>query len=169
MNIKELEFLEQSNFIEGVHDSISLDQAVLAWNYILSKDVLTIENVLDTHNILMLHQNIDQKDKGQFRRCPVWIGGVEKKPWYLTEQVDNWIFLMNTIVEHKEVAIKDADFEQKPFGRTTHVMYEGIHPFIDGNGRTGRIFLNWLRVKCGLEVLIIREEERREYYNWFKC
>ena len=50
-----------------------------------------------------------------------------------------------------------------------HITYEKIHPFVDGNGRTGRIFMNWQRIKAGLPILIIHEgEEQKEYYKWFR-
>lgn len=49
-----------------------------------------------------------------------------------------------------------------------HVEYEIIHPFVDGNGRTGRMFMNWERLKGGLPILVIHEgEEQQEYYKWF--
>ena len=164
MKLDELEFLEQSNFIEGVHDSVSLDQAVLAWNYILSKNVLTIENVLDTHNILMLHQDIDQKDKGQLRRCDVQVGGNVKLSWTSVP------FALDMWIEHIGF-IKDIKYDKKDhetMSRSLHVQYEDIHPFIDGNGRTGRIFMNWYRVKTGLDIMVIREEEKQTYYKWFQ-
>ena len=49
-----------------------------------------------------------------------------------------------------------------------HVKFESIHPFVDGNGRTGRLLMNWIRIKIGLPILVIKESEKFEYYKWFE-
>ena len=49
-----------------------------------------------------------------------------------------------------------------------HIMFEHIHPFEDGNGRTGRILMNIQRLKIGLPILIIYEKHKFKYYDWFK-
>jgi Fic family protein len=49
-----------------------------------------------------------------------------------------------------------------------HVKFEKIHPFEDGNGRIGRILLNWQRVKAGLPILTIYEKDKHAYYKWFE-
>jgi Fic family protein len=38
---------------------------------------------------------------------------------------------------------------------------------MDGNGRIGRILLNWQRRYWNLPILIIKESEKEEYYKWF--
>ena len=48
-----------------------------------------------------------------------------------------------------------------------HLRFEGIHPFIDGNGRTGRLILNFELVKAGLLPVNIKFAERRRYYDAF--
>lgn len=46
-----------------------------------------------------------------------------------------------------------------------HVKFENIHPFADGNGRTGRILMNYLLVLHGHPPIIIHEEDRKDYYE----
>ena len=46
-----------------------------------------------------------------------------------------------------------------------HVKFENIHPFADGNGRTGRILMNYLLLIDGHPPIIIYEEDRKEYYS----
>ena len=46
-----------------------------------------------------------------------------------------------------------------------HAKFENIHPFADGNGRTGRLAMNYFLVLHGHPPIIIHEEDRRDYYG----
>lgn len=46
-----------------------------------------------------------------------------------------------------------------------HAKFENIHPFADGNGRTGRLAMNYLLVRHNHPPVIIHEEDRKEYYE----
>lgn len=46
-----------------------------------------------------------------------------------------------------------------------HAKFENIHPFADGNGRTGRMVMNYLLLYLGHPPIIIHEEDRKEYYK----
>ncbi len=155
---KVLEFLQESNAIEGVYDTQSLDDAVEAWKYLMCLNVLTLKGIKRTHEILMRRQKLRFSEMGEFRRVPVWIG-TEKMPHPLEIQPR---LLM-------EFCLPTMRVSPKPDWKALHVVYEKIHPFVDGNGRTGRMFMNWTRMRrCGLPVLVIKESERFAYYDWFK-
>lgn len=149
------EFLKESNAIEGVFDEQSLVDALKAWQYIEKQKKLSLPNVLETHKILMRNQSLDKRWKGKLRTVPVWIGLREGSNWRtLPYNIMNWIDKANRIKTINEI-------------KQDHVEYEDLHPFADGNGRTGRIFMNWQMIKNGFDILIIKEEERQEYYTWF--
>ncbi len=158
MTKEETEFLQESNKIEGVYDTASLKQAQVAWKYLKGQQSLSVSVILKTHKLLMLHQPLRPDEKGYFRKVPVYIGGREGAPWRMIGPLMwKWTFegmRANPPIDPKQL----------------HVEYEKIHPFVDGNGRTGRMFLNWQRLKRTKEPLLIIHAgtlEQSDYYSWF--
>lgn len=157
-------FLRESNAIEDVWDDDSLQQAIYAWEYLISEPELSRGVVLKTHKILMLHQPLRPDERGYFRKCDVQVGGQVKLSWLSIQYaLDQWLY---RIKQTWDFPYEKKDLEQ--LIQSLHVQYEDIHPFVDGNGRTGRMFLNWHRVKKDLPILVIKESEKFAYYDWFK-
>lgn len=152
------EFLKESNAIEGVYDDKSLEDAITAWEFLIRHSVMTLKNIKRTHEILMRRQPLRPSEIGQFRRINVYVNDHKMLPPQLVESMTLMEFCLPTM-----------RVSPKPDWKALHVKYESIHPFVDGNGRTGRMFMNWTRVRrCKLPVLVIKESERQEYYQWFK-
>lgn len=178
-----IDFLEQSNFIEDVRDG--LDQSVKAWQYIIKKKEMTCWDILQTHKILMYKQGMKRKDRGYWRSHNVMltrkeIVGVDGDhilsrqvkirdigvPWKkVADEMLLWVRSLNGSLTEKYL-----ETEEHKAGAciALHISFENIHPFADGNGRMGRILLNWQRTKMGLPILVIREEDRQKYYQLFK-
>ncbi len=163
-NKKEIiEFLEESNHIEQEYGQLSLQQSLLAWEYLKKLKKLTVSSILKTHKILMLYQPLYPNEKGYFRRYEVTVGGRFGLNWIkVPDATKAWVKLIN----HKTNNEDDIKFH--------HIEFEKIHPFVDGNGRTGRLLMTWERMQAGLPLLIIHADwpkedgEQKSYYKWFK-
>ncbi len=165
INDTELEFLFESNNIENERTAISLMQAVRAWQFMREQEVMTIGVILKAHKILMLHARLYPNEKGYFRTIDIYIGGTRKKfiheSWF-REKLQHLLDRMND-------PDRDEPNINSVWSRTAHVEFEDIHPFVDGNGRIGRMLYNWHRLKMGLEIDVIHEgAEQKLYYKWFK-
>jgi Fic family protein len=76
--------------------------------------------------------------------------------------VSDWMTFFEEYV-HQE--FPSADF--LTFLSRQHILFETIHPFDDGNGRTGRIILNYLLISAGYPPIILKgdDENRNRYYK----
>ncbi len=153
MDILEIEFLRESNAIEREYSKEALEDAKNSWEYAKNKRQISMTQILDIHRRLM--QNLNSKIAGKIREVDVYVGNRKcLEPHYIKKTLK---YLL-TIKPSTEEGIKEW-----------HIQFEECHPFEDGNGRVGRILMNFQRLKIGLPLLIIHEgKEQREYYNWFK-
>lgn len=150
-----LMMLEESNKIEQVYDHRSLMDAKKAWKFINQFDSLNGMIIRETHKILMTHQDIDYRDKGEWRRVPVQIGYQIKSqpPLVINSQIQDLVKKIN-------------EFNYDPV--QLHVEFENIHPFIDGNGRIGRIIMNWQSVQQFDQLIVFFDQKKQEYYRLFR-
>jgi excisionase family DNA binding protein len=124
---------------------------------------LVKENAPMTENIIkQIHYLIlaDKKDdRGVYRRVPVRIMGAKHEPVqpYLIEpRMEQLLQGYSKSTEH--IIPRLARF---------HIEFESIHPFIDGNGRTGRLLVNLELMKAGYPPIDIKFADRIAYYGAF--
>ena len=176
-----VEYTYNSNAIEGntltlretdlVLRGLTIDQKPLkdhmeavghkeAFDYVseLVKDNIPIsESVIKQIHYLVLADK--KEDRGVYRRVPVRIMGAQHEPVqpYLIEpKMEQLLHDFAESTEH--IVTKLARF---------HIEFEGIHPFIDGNGRTGRLLVNLELMKAGYPPIDIKFADRIAYYNAF--
>ena len=178
-----LEFTYNSNAIEGntltlqetamVLEGITIDKKPLkehleavghkdAFGYIqelVSEKVILSEKVIrDIHSLVLIDR---PQDRGTYRRLPVRILGAKvepPQPYLVPIKMEELMRNYNGTVNKLHDIEKTARF---------HLDFEGIHPFIDGNGRTGRLVLNLEIMKNGYPPISVKFTDRKKYYECF--
>ena len=123
------------------------------------------------HETLMTEVRGEEKSPGEIRRSPVWIGSTNAKPetakfvpphqMHLGDLLGDWESFVNDPVPMPAL-VKCA---------LMHYQFETIHPFLDGNGRIGRLLIGFMLVADGripAPILYISgyfESHRYEYYD----
>ena len=104
--------------------------------------------------------NKDIKDTEGYRKVQVFIKGSEHIP-PKPEQVPNLMnyFIYNYNNDEQDIFKKIAKY---------HIEFEKIHPFEDGNGRTGRILLNYELIKNNIAPVVINKEDRVKYFEYIR-
>ena len=114
---------------------------------------------LNKRLILELHEILKKdvaEDAGKFRDGLVYVGNlIPIKASMIETEIDNIIswYKKNKKLHPLELAI------------VFHCDFERIHPFFDGNGRVGRLLLNFILLKNDYPVVIIQNKNKRRYYN----
>ena len=124
----------------------------------LVKDNVPIsESIIKQIHYLVLADK--KEDRGVYRRVPVRIMGARHEPvqpYLIQPQMEQLLEQYRNNTEH--IIPKLARF---------HIEFEGVHPFIDGNGRTGRLLVNLELMKAGYPPIDIKFTDRIAYYNAF--
>lgn len=103
--------------------------------------------------------NHDEENRGVYRSSSVFIEGA-----------DTVTALPSTIPARLDAIIDAFEVNKEQYGLIPavarfHADFEEIHPFTDGNGRTGRLLMNLELLKGGYPITIIEKDDRPEYYR----
>ncbi|MCJ7596128.1 MAG: Fic family protein, partial [Desulfobacterales bacterium] len=183
-----------SSQIEGTQSSLSdlllfeleeapgvpLDDVIEVSNYVAALDLglkrlqedfpLSNRLIREIHGVLLSRGRAKDKQPGEFRRSQNWIGGtrpgnasfVPAPPNRMNEAMSDLELFLHDRPERTPVLIKAA---------LAHVQFETIHPFLDGNGRVGRLLIPLLFHAEGvlreplLYMSLYFKRRRPEYYD----
>ena len=108
-----------------------------------------------------LTYNILENDAGRFRRIQVYMGGSKHVPTRASAVSKELSLLMRWVKNHENL-------HQIELAAYVHHFFIAIHPFLDGNGRTGRLLLNFMLMKSGFPPICIKKEERIKYTDYLE-
>lgn len=163
---KVIEFIRESNLIEEEERTDATIDSLEAWRFLEKKKKLNFLDLLEAHRLAF--RRIRPPIAGKFRNADVFVGGERKK------------FVSETLLIHKLTHLltlmrqfPEDESERGAFAKRCHIIFEDIHPHEDGNGRIGRLLMNWHRLQMGIPIKIIKSDWPKEngqqarYYKWF--
>lgn len=115
-------------------------------------------DIKSIHNLVLADH---PEDRGTFRRVNVRIAGAltnPVQPYLIEPKIEELLNNYKVWSETMHIVERVAIF---------HLQFESIHPFIDGNGRTGRLIMNLQLIKEGLPAINIKFADRKKYYDAF--
>lgn len=123
------------------------------------KSELTKETILFLHQMLLT--GINDTIAGRFRVQGEYVRvgtHVAPAPEHVERMIES---ILTAYASNQEMYFTDkiAKF---------HLDFETIHPFLDGNGRIGRVLTNWQLLGFGFPMIIIRDKEKKDYYQAFR-
>lgn len=164
--------------MEGV-SGVPLDDVQEVSNYVaamkyglkrLQQLPLSLRLLKEIHGVLVAKGRGSKQEPGEFRRTQNWVGGtrpgkavfVPPPPEHLLECLGALEKFLHNDPVKTPLLIKAA---------TAHVQFETIHPFLDGNGRLGRLLITFLFCAEGvlreplLYLSLYFKQHRQEYYD----
>jgi Fic family protein len=129
--------------------------------------LITLAEIRHVHSLAMTPvwdvsphpQATDREGPGSFRAHDIepFPGGMQPPPWPETSALmRDWVSEARKLPK-----VNDASFVERLAG--LHARFEQIHPFLDGNGRAGRLVLNLILVRLGYPPAIIYKGDRTRY------
>lgn len=124
---------------------------------VTEKKPITESLIKQIHTLVLMDK---PEDRGVYRRVPVRIMGaaVEPPQPYLVP-----VQMEALLAEYKNTKLHPIESAAR-----FHLQFESIHPFIDGNGRTGRLLLNLMLMQHGYPLIDVKFADRKRYYDCFQ-
>jgi len=162
------------NHYQDIQEVINYRKALLAGKEQMNIKPLSLNVIRNMHRILMSDVRGSGKDPGNFRRVQNWIGSpgsTQENARFVPPAVTE----MKNALSEWEKYIHEEDLDVMVQLAVVHAQFEIIHPFLDGNGRIGRILIPLFLFHKGIihePVFYMSqylENNRQNYYDSLKA
>ena len=142
--------------LEAINHSEAVDFVA---DLLVGKEDITKRNLLEIHRLVL--KSIDNENSGRYRNVPVRISG--------SEHVPPQPFLVDKMMEDFFIHYERQKRILHPIllAAEMHERLVTIHPFVDGNGRTSRLLMNFILLKNGYTLTILKGDPSSKA-NYFK-
>lgn len=187
-----LAMIDDAEIPEGVYNSNAIENSTLTLDeterillqQALSRNV-TVREVFEARNLACVVEYSRAKAAGELTRelivlmHQMLIGGIDDDIAGRFRGAGEYVRVGSHIAPAPErveammaAALRDyaSDLDSYFLDRIAlfHLRFEIIHPFCDGNGRMGRVIINFQLYRLGLPPIIIRDKEKDRYYQAFR-
>ena len=143
---------------QGVNPEGWTDGTIIALAEVRNVHALAMTPVWD---VAPHPQATDREGPGSFREHDIepFPGGMRPADWTeVAALMTDWVSDAQLLVDLEPSALPESLAD-------LHARFERIHPFLDGNGRTGRLILNLLLARLGYPPVIVYKADRQRYLN----
>lgn len=145
--------------LRALRETISASNVTIGW-----------PTACELHAILMGRlRGIEPRDVGIWRQHDVVVGGRRGSPWkFVPKEMAEWDARVERAVRPRKIETDAEKFAARLAVWDLHTEYERIHPFADGNGRSGRLLMVAHALRMGLGPWIVPFDHRHLYYEVFR-
>lgn len=118
------------------------------------KQPLTLAIIRDLNRLVMFKNTDERSQAGAYRVVNVWSNGQEDRPYVLPTDIP---FKMNQLIDWSVEAVERL--HPVKYAADLHQKFVSIHPFIDGNGRTARLLMNFALSEAEYPVISIMPDK----------
>ncbi len=172
----ETKLLIEKGIVTGAHslreseDIVGYKQAFdFLYESVKENKAITEEFIKKVHSFVLR----GEEGAGQYRTIQNYVGSLTRviytpcPPTQVSEKMKAYVEEVQADCKRNAVLAEQGQFNWVELFHNLakhHIEFENIHPFVDGNGRTGRLLLIYEMISLGLLPVDVRYEERDRYY-----